>query len=84
MLHVQRRPAPPLDAAVDAIWLCRNTPRPRALERVLPFGAAQLIVNLTEDRTRVYTMEPSGPVCRDSPGCILLRRCHALPDDRHR
>src|SRR5262245_52592732 len=36
------------------IWLCQNDPRPHALERILPTGVAQLIVNLGEDRVRRY------------------------------
>jgi len=53
----QRVPRPPLDAFVASIWVFRASPRPHALERVLPTGAAQLIVNLLEDRTRVYDPE---------------------------
>jgi len=49
-----RVPRPPLDAFIESIWLYRNEPRPHALERVLPTGAAQLIVNLKEDQTRLY------------------------------
>ena len=55
MLFHQRRPAPPLDAWIDSIWFCQSDRRPRSLERVLPSGAAQLIVNLGEDETRVAT-----------------------------
>ena len=54
MTFISRRPAAPLDAWIESIWLCRSERRPRALERVLPSGAAQLIVNLAEDETRVY------------------------------
>jgi AraC-like DNA-binding protein len=58
LLHFhQRVPRPPLDAFVASIWVCRDSPRPHALERVLPTGAAQLIVNLKEDRTRLYDPE---------------------------
>jgi AraC-like DNA-binding protein len=52
-----RSPRPPLDAFVASIWLFRDSPRPHALERALPTGAAQLIVNLKEDRTRLYDPE---------------------------
>ena len=73
MLYMQRRPAPPLDTAIDAIWVCRNTPRPRALERILPSGAAQLVVNLKKDQARSYAIERSGLVCRESPGPTRFR-----------
>ena len=68
MLFTSRRPAAPLDEWIESIWLCRNDRRPRALERVLPSGAAQLIVNLAEDETRVYEESAAGLVCQRSPG----------------
>jgi len=71
MLYLQRRPAPPLHAHVECIWLCRNQPRPLALERVLPTGAAQLIVNLSEDETRMYAQATDGFSCRVSSGTVL-------------
>ena len=46
MLYRHRAPRPPLDQFVEAIWLFENQPQPLALERILPTGAAQLIVNL--------------------------------------
>ena len=57
MLYLHRVPNPPLDAFIASIWYCENDPRPLALERVLPSGAAQLIVNLKEDQTRLYNAE---------------------------
>jgi AraC-like DNA-binding protein len=71
MLFLQRRPRPPLDRAIQALWVCRHDPRPRAYERVLPNGGPQLIINLLEDQTRVYQPGPHGLVCRVSPGSIL-------------
>jgi len=71
MTFINRRPAPPLDAWIESIWLCRSERRPRALERVLPSGAAQLIVNLAEDETRVYEESAAGLVCQRSPGSVL-------------
>jgi len=57
MLYISRLPSPPLDRFIAAIWFCESQPRPFALERVLPSGTAQLIVNLEEDRTRLYDAE---------------------------
>ncbi|HTP67272.1 MAG TPA: AraC family transcriptional regulator [Dongiaceae bacterium] len=71
MLYLHRRPAPPLDAFVEAIWFCRSEPRPHALERVLPSGSAQLIINLAEDQTRMYDSTARGLVCRIAPGSVL-------------
>ena len=52
-----RVPPPPLDAFVAMVWASRSEPRPHGLERVLPTGGAQLIVNLKEDETRLYDPE---------------------------
>jgi AraC-like DNA-binding protein len=71
MLYVHRRPAPPLDAFVESVWICKNERRPRQLERILPTGGAQLIVNLAEDETRVYRGTTRGFSCLVSPGTIL-------------
>jgi hypothetical protein len=71
MLYVHRRPAPPLDAFVESVWICQNKRRPRQLERILPWGGAQLIVNLAKDETRVYRGSTHGFSCLVSPGTIL-------------
>ena len=81
MEFISRRPAAPLDAWIESIWLCRANERhgghgghvqqPRVLERVLPSGGAQLIVNLAEDETRVYEESASSLICQRSPGSIL-------------
>jgi len=54
---VSRTPGPPLHAFVESLWFCENDPRPHALERVLPSGTAQLIINLKEDQTCTYDTE---------------------------
>jgi len=71
MLFLLRRPAPPLDAYVESLWLCRAPHGARTLELVLPTGAPQLIVNLAEDQTRAYERRADGFHCRISPGSIL-------------
>jgi AraC-like DNA-binding protein len=65
-----RLPRPPLDSFIESIWVYENDPRPPALERILPTGAAQLIVNLKEDQTRVY--DPEFPdQCFSTSGSVL-------------
>jgi AraC-like DNA-binding protein len=84
MVFTQRRPAPPLDRWIESIWLCRSEPRPRSLERVLPTGASQLIVNLAEDETRLYRDSGSGVTCERSPGSVLTgmsTRFHLIDTD---
>ena len=57
MRYRHRVPKPPLDSFIESIWAYQNDPLPHALERILPTGAAQLIVNLKEDQTRLYDPE---------------------------
>jgi AraC-like DNA-binding protein len=72
VLYVTRRPAAPLDQAIAHLWYCRNAPGPRRLERVLPTGGAQLIINLQEDQTRTYAIGRMGrPECQATSGSIL-------------
>jgi AraC-like DNA-binding protein len=52
-----RRLAGPMAEHVECVWVCSNAPGPWRLERVLPPGRAQLIVNLREDQTRSYRGE---------------------------
>ena len=70
MLFLQRTPAPPLDRGIAFIWVCRQPTRPLALERVLPTGAAQLIINLREDVTRTYDPDRQF-LCTETSGTIL-------------
>jgi AraC-like DNA-binding protein len=69
MLYLDRRPSPPLDRFISSIWYHQGQPQPFTLERVLPSGSAQIVVNLKEDRTRMYDPE-SGAVAA-SGGTIL-------------
>lgn len=70
MEFLARVPPPPLDAFVDVIWACRRPPQPHGLERVMPSGASQLIVNLKEDETRLYDPErPERPIA--TSGSVL-------------
>jgi len=84
MLFHQRCPRPPLDRDIASIWVCKNDPRPWGLERVLPTGGAQLIVNLAEDQTRVYRDSGAGLECESSSGSILAgvsTRCQIIDAD---
>ncbi|WP_017462327.1 helix-turn-helix domain-containing protein [Dyella ginsengisoli] len=66
----QRHPAAPLDALVEKIWDWDMPTCGHHLERVLPQPGAQLIINLREDETRVYTDEPQRRCLRAS-GSVL-------------
>jgi AraC-like DNA-binding protein len=54
MASYSRIPGPPLSAFVDMFWLYEGYQQPHKLERLLPDGSIELVVNLKEDVTRVY------------------------------
>jgi hypothetical protein len=63
-------PSPPLSHFISLLWFGDDYIVPHSLERVLPTGEISLIINLWENRTRVYD--------RDDPrkfttcdGCIV-------------
>jgi AraC-like DNA-binding protein len=47
-------PGPPLSEFIEVIWFGDEYIAPHALERALPTGDMSIIVNLYEDRTRMY------------------------------
>ena len=71
MLFVHRAPAAPLQAFIESLWYCDNEPVPFALQRVLPSGSAQLIVNLKEDQTRTYHTESGRCRVSTASGTVL-------------
>ena len=71
MLWVQRVPKGPLGSFVASIWLCERDPGPFRLERVLPNGAAQLIVNLKEDQSRTYDCDSGQARVTVLPGAVV-------------
>jgi AraC-like DNA-binding protein len=56
------KPAPPLDRFVECLWLWEGEARAHAMERILPDGSMQIIVNLAEDRIPVYDRATGAPV----------------------
>ena len=70
MGFTQRRPAAPLDALIETIWDWDMPAAAHQFERVLPQPGAQLIINLCEDETRIYTDEPQRR-CLRSSGSVL-------------
>jgi AraC-like DNA-binding protein len=69
MLRV-RRPAPPLNDFVEALWTFDGFTQPHAKERIMPDGALALVVNLNEDRTRIYDRRDFNR-CQTLNGCIV-------------
>ena len=70
MAFHQRVPAPPLDVLVEKLWDWDMPPLQHHFERVLPQPGAQLIINLHEDQTRVYT-DDAERRCVRSSGSVL-------------
>ncbi len=54
MASYSRIPSPPLSTFVDLFWLYEGYQQPHKMERLLPDGSIELVVNLKEDLTRVY------------------------------
>jgi AraC-like DNA-binding protein len=68
--YLGRSASPPLDAFVERIWYCADTPA-HERERVIPSGGnVDLIVNLAEDEIRLYDAEHPGSLRRSS-GTII-------------
>ena len=66
MGFLQYLPGPPLDALIAKVWDWDMPPAAHRLERVLPQPGAQLIINLHEDETRVYTDDDARRCIRSS------------------
>jgi len=47
-------PQPPLSDFVDLLWLYEGYQQPHKKERLLPDGSMELVINLHEDRARIY------------------------------
>jgi AraC-like DNA-binding protein len=73
-VYLGRAPAPPLDAFIERIWYCSDSPE-HTLERVLPGGGAlDLIINLVEDEIRTY--DPVNPsLVRVRSGSVVSGTC---------
>lgn len=64
------QPGPPLDGFVECLWLWEGLQRPHAMERILPDGSMQIVVNLAEDRIPLYNSE-TGTLSGTTRGVIL-------------
>lgn len=53
MLYISYQPGPPLDEFVDNFWLIEGG-QARRLERILPCGTSELVVNLKHDEIHIH------------------------------
>lgn len=56
MLYLSYRPGPPLNDFVDYFWLIQGGQTPR-LEKILPCGATELVVNLKDNAIDIHDPE---------------------------
>ncbi len=59
MPHLICKPGPPLDRYVDVLWYWEGAPTAHHLERLMPDGAQNLVINLHQNVIRSY--EPQNP-----------------------
>lgn len=57
MIYQTLTPAPPLSASVESIWIYSGYRPPHFLERVLPSGTVEMIVQLEDSPFRCYDPE---------------------------
>src|SRR6516165_3438802 len=54
MISYFHTPGPPLSQFVELFWYYEGVTLPHTKERLLPQGSVELVINLREDRCRVY------------------------------
>lgn len=66
----QRTPGPPLSGFVEVLWSFQGVAPSHKLERLLPDGSVELVIDLAEDRTRIYDRYDHQR-SETLPGCIV-------------
>ena len=83
MQYLRHIPGPPLAPLVDYLWSLRDAPG-HAMERIVPSGTLELVVNLDQDELSVYRED--GAACRRFAGAVVsgaYRRCFAIDARAH-
>ena len=70
MLSLSHTPGPPLSHFVNLLWLYEGYSQPHAKERILPSGEMELVINLAENRMRIYDRETPARF-QAFPGALL-------------
>lgn len=70
MLYISHKPLPPLSDFVDVLWLYEGYDVPHDKERLLPDGSVELVINLAENRIRVYDSDDPHK-SYTIPGCVV-------------
>lgn len=71
MIYLTRIPQAPLSMAVESLWLYCGYQPPHRLERVLPSGTAELILNIRADEFRCYNPDTL-EMCDRLPGALIV------------
>ena len=70
MLYKIHKPLPPLSEFVDVLWFYEGYEVSHEKERLLPDGSVELVINLAENRIRVYdSRDPEKS--HTIPGCVV-------------
>jgi AraC-like DNA-binding protein len=70
MLYLTHVPGQPLAQFVNLLWLYEGYTQPHNKERVLPTGEMQIVINLLEDRSRMYDPDDTDR-CHTFNGSLL-------------
>lgn len=70
MLLIAHKPLPPLAEFVDLLWLCEDYCVSHEKERLLPDGTVELVINLRQDRVKVYDSRRPDQF-HVIPGCVV-------------
>jgi hypothetical protein len=76
-------PEPPLSRFVELVWYYRNDPRPHQKKRLMPDGCMSLVINLAENKARIYDAENTNKLQTFSGSSLSGPRtkCFAIDTD---
>ena len=66
----KRAPGWPLCEFVEVLWYYEGPARPHAFERIMPDGSVEMVINLREDRLRVYERQ-APKLAYTTRGCLI-------------
>lgn len=64
MFYLSHVPGPPLDRFVECVWLFRDYQPCHSMEKVLPHGGMELVIDLQDRPRRMHDPRRPGEVCR--------------------
>ena len=71
MLHRTYIPRPPLSDFIEDIWLYEGYSGRHFRERILPSGTIELVINLQEDKLRIYEAAREEECCKRLSGALV-------------